>query len=393
MWAWAATHAVDDFYQGLVLASVPFFVVERHYSYVAASGLTLAATLGSALPQPLIGIAVDRWPLPRLTAAGVLLAGTGFALSGLTGSYALVWTLLLLSGLGVAMFHPAAGKAARDAAGDSVTGMSVFAAGGTVGFFLAPPLAIPVMTAWGVGGTLAFLPPALLAAFALTRMARRRPATGSVMADGPDRWGPFSVLTVISVVRSAVFSTTATFIGLYWIRHLDGSQTLAGAALTCLLGGGVAGTLLGGRLADRFGLVRTIQLGAALTVPMLIGLRLSPGPFAPLIFAALVGVALNMPFGVLVRLGQDYLPARPGTAAGVTLGLGVSVGGLLTPLFGLAADAHGTPLVFTLLCFVPLAALLLGLLLPTPTRKGDGPDSAVPSEPCEVRESGRTNHP
>jgi FSR family fosmidomycin resistance protein-like MFS transporter len=37
---------------------------------------------------------------------------------------------------------------------------------------------------------------------------------------------------------------------------------------------------------------------------------------------------------------------------------------LLTPLFGLAADAHGTPLVFTLLCFAPIAAFLLGLLLP-----------------------------
>ena len=43
---WAAAHAVDDMYQGLVPASVPYFVLDRHYSYVAASGLALAATLG-----------------------------------------------------------------------------------------------------------------------------------------------------------------------------------------------------------------------------------------------------------------------------------------------------------------------------------------------------------
>ena len=36
------------------------------------------------------------------------------------------------------MFHPAAGKAARQDAGDSATAMSLFAAGGSVGFFLAP---------------------------------------------------------------------------------------------------------------------------------------------------------------------------------------------------------------------------------------------------------------
>ncbi|WP_207934359.1 MFS transporter [Actinomadura sp. KC06] len=368
MWIWAAAHAVDDLYQGLVPASVPYFVLERNYSYVAASGLTLAATLGSSLPQPLIGVAVDRLRLPRLAAAGVLLAGAGFALSGTAGSYAMVWLLLLLSGLGVAMFHPAAGKAAREAAGDSVTGMSVFAAGGSLGFFLAPVLATPALVAWGAAGTVVFLPPAVLVAFVLARNARQV-RDGVAAAAGPALWRPFAVLTAISVVRSAVFAAVATFIGLYWIRHLDASQPMAGAALACFLGGGVAGTVLGGRLADRFGLVRTVQLGALLVTPMLVGLRLAPGALLPLPFAVLVGLTLNVPFAVVVRLGQDYLPGRPGTAAGVTLGLSVSAGGLLTPVFGLAADAHGPQAVFTLLCFVPALAYALGLFLTPPPER------------------------
>ncbi|WUI02416.1 MFS transporter [Spirillospora sp. NBC_00431] len=369
MWVWAAAHAVDDFYQGLVPASVPYFVLERHYSYVAASGLTLAATLGSSLPQPLIGLAVDRLRLPRLAAAGVLLAGAGFALAGPAGPYVLVWLLLLLSGLGVAMFHPAAGKAAREAAGESVTGMSVFAAGGSVGFFLAPVLATPALVAWGAGGTVVFLPPAVLAAFVLARNVRRAGAGAAATAAGPALWRPFAVLTAISVVRSAVFAAVATFIGLYWIRQLDGSQAMAGTALACFLGGGVAGTVLGGRLADRIGLVRTVQLGALLVTPMLVGLRLAPGALLPLPFAVLVGLTLNVPFAVLVRLGQDYLPGRPGTAAGVTLGLSVSAGGLLTPVFGLASDAYGAQAVFTLLCFVPVLAYALGLFLTPPPER------------------------
>ncbi|WP_034518588.1 MFS transporter [Actinomadura rifamycini] len=375
MATWAAAHAVDDFYQGLVPAAVPYFVLERGYGYAAAGGLTLAATLGGALPQPLIGLAVDRFRLPRLAAGGVLLAGAGCALAGLAGPYPLVLALLLLSGLGTAMFHPAAGKAARDAAGDSVTAMSVFAAGGTVGFFLAPVLAVPVLAAWGLGGTVAFLPPAVLAAFVLVRNARRAAGGRGAAPGGRDRWGPFATLTAITVVRSALFSAVATFIGLYWIDRLDAPPALAGAALACFLGGGVAGTIAGGRLADRVGPVRTIQVGAALAVPMLAGLRLAPGPYAPLVFAVLTGLAVNVPFAVLVRLGQDYLPGRPGTAAGMTLGLGVSVGGLATPLFGLLADAHGTPLVFALLCAVPLAALAPALLLPT------GPEPPSPRRP------------
>jgi MFS transporter, FSR family, fosmidomycin resistance protein len=368
MAVWSAAHAVDDLYQGLVPASVPYFVLERHYSYLAASGLTLAATLGSALPQPVVGLAVDRWRLPRLAAVGVAVAGTGLGLSGLAGPYALVWLCILISGLGVALFHPAAGRSAREAAGDSATAMSVFAAGGSVGFFLAPVLATPALDAWGVGATALFIPPAWLIALVLLRTRTAAPHGRATAVTGQDRWGPFAALTGVEVVRSAAFFGINTFIELYWLKYLHASRTLAGAALACFLVGGVIGTLLGGRIADRVGMVRTVQLGGALTVPMLLTLRLCPGAIAPLGFAVLTGLALNIPFAVLVKLGQDYLPGRPGTAAGVTLGLGVSAGGLMAPVFGLIAERHGPQGVLTVLCAVPIAGLVLGLLLREPRK-------------------------
>ncbi len=168
------------------------------------------------------------------------------------------------------------------------------------------------------------------------------------------------------MLRSAAFFGLNTFIELYWIRHLHASRGLAGAALTCFLAGGVAGTLLGGRIADRIGAVRTVQLGTALVLPALAGLLLVPGELAPLPFALATGVALNIPFAVLVKLGQDYLPTRPGTAAGVTLGLGVSVGGLAAPLLGLIAAAHGPRGALLALLVLPPLALLCGLLLRDP---------------------------
>ncbi|MBE3013234.1 MFS transporter [Microbispora sp. NEAU-D428] len=364
MWLWAAAHAVDDLYQGLVPACVPYFVLDRHYGYVAASGLTLAAALGSSIPQPFIGLAVDRFRLGWLAAAGVALAGLGLGLSGLVEPYAAVWTLVLLSGLGVAMFHPAAGKGARETAGDSATAMSVFAAGGSVGFFLAPVLATPALISMGVGATALFIPPGLLVAFALLRKRPSAQAATAGARAGTDRWAPFMVLTGIEVVRSVTFFGVLTFIELFWIRHLDAGRGLAGAALAAFLVGGVAGTLIGGRLADRIGLVRTVQIGGLLAIPALAGLRLLPGPYLPLLLAVLAGIAINIPFAVLVKLGQDYLPNRPGTAAGVTLGLAVSVGGLAAPVLGVAAEAYGPQGVFTILCLVPIAGVGLGLLLP-----------------------------
>ncbi|PXX60360.1 hypothetical protein DFR70_110201 [Nocardia tenerifensis] len=81
-------------------------------------------------------------------------------------------------------------------------------------------------------------------------------------------------------------------------------------------------------------------------------------------------MCVNIPFAVLVKLGQDYLPSRPGTAAGVTLGLAVSAGGLFVPLLGMIADHSGPQAVLTVMCFVPLAAVGLTLVLPRPDERG-----------------------
>jgi FSR family fosmidomycin resistance protein-like MFS transporter len=377
---WAAAHAIDDMYQGLVPASVPYFVLDRHYSYVAASGLTLAATLGSSLPQPVIGLLVDKWRLGWMAAAGVSLAGVGAGLSGLAPAYPMVWLLLLASGLGVAMFHPAAGTSARASAGMSASAMSIFAAGGSAGFFLAPVLATPALVSIGLGATALFIPPALLVGLLLLRHQQRaraaeRARSGDPAAAGPagspgspgrNRWAPFLVMTGVEIVRSVVFFGVNTFIELYWIHHLGASRGVAGAALASFLVGGVAGTLLGGRIADRLGLVRALQIGTVAMVPALVALRLCPGAGLALAAAAASGLAVNIPFAVMIKLGQDYLPSRPGTASGVTLGLGVSVGGLVAPAFGAIAEARGTAAVFTVMCFAPALALILGALLPDP---------------------------
>ncbi|MGW5319713.1 MFS transporter [Nocardia thailandica] len=354
-------------------AAIPFFVLERGYSYVAASGLALAATLGGSLPQPLLGVLADRRPLLWLAPAGLGLAGLGAGLAGLAPSYALVWLLLLLSGIGVAAFHPASGRDARRDAGGSAAAMSLFAAGGSVGFFLAPALATPVLVSLGVGGTAVFVAPAVLTAVVLWRYQQRRGAPTSTVKSltGQDHWGPFAVLTVLEVVRSVVFFGVNTFVVLCWIRSLGAGDGLGGVALAAFLTGGVAGTLLGGRLADRFGMLPTIRAGSVAVIPALIALRVTPSPVWALGCAVAAGVAVNVPFAVLVKLGQDYLPTRPGTAAGVTLGLAVSAGGLVVPLFGLLADRHGPQAVFTALCAVPLLAVGLSLLLtaPAPARE------------------------
>ncbi|HWK28330.1 MAG TPA: MFS transporter [Solirubrobacter sp.] len=368
MRVWATAHAVDDLYQGLVPAAVPFFVLERGYSYAAASGLALAATFGSAIPQPLIGHLADRHALRWLAPAGLILAAIGVGLSGLVVPYPAVFALLLVSGFGIAMFHPPAGRDARRAAAHSATAMSYFAAGGSVGFFVAPALATPALAAWGLQATALFIPPAVLMAFVLSRHQRRQLAQAAThhAHAGRDQPRMFGLLAAVEITRSCISFGINTFVALYWIRHLGASAGLGGTALTLELGGGIAGTLIGGRIGDRLGLLRAVQVGNALLIPAFVALLLCQNPYAALPLVALLGLVTNIPFAVLIKLGQDYLPSRPGTAAGVTLGLAVSAGGLFQPVLGVIADHHGPQGAFIVLATLPLVALALSSRLRPP---------------------------
>ena len=327
----SAAHVVDDIYQGCIPALLPFFVAERHYSYAAISGLTLAATVLSSVAQPLFGWWTDRSPRRWMIALGIFTAAVGVALAGSFHSYTVTWGVIALSGLGVAAFHPEAARAARQAAGDSNRGMSVFALGGNAGFALGTLVATPVLLLTGLRGTvLLAVPGALMALLLLMRLNRTLDGpVGSPRAHrlptGDDDWPAFWRLTAVVIARSILFFGLTSFIAVYFIHELDTTKAVGGAALTTFLAAGAVGTVLGGWLADRSGRLTSIRWGLAGIPPALVGFLLAPNVAVAFALVVVIGIGTFMPFSVFVVLGQDYLPNRIGTASGVTVGLAVSV--------------------------------------------------------------------
>lgn len=381
----SAGHMFTDVAQGAVPALLVFLIAQRHLSYTAAEALILAATISSSVIQPLFGHLSDRLSLPWLMVLGPGLSGLGIALAGLAPSYPLTFAAILLSGLGVASFHPEGSRFANYVSGDRrASGMSLFSVGGNVGFALGPVIVTPLVVAFGLPGTVFVLIPTwLMAAVLLHELPRLRGFRADVV-DGrvqpskhPEAWKPFFVLAAVIALRSLVYFGLVGFIQLYYVQVLHAGKALGTAALTVMLLGGAVGTLAGGPLADRFGR-RTVLIASMLTLPpLVIGFLLS-GPVAGLAFAAVAGAVTIATFAVTIVMGQELLPGRIGVSAGVTIGLSIGLGGVGAPLLGLIADAHGVRAVFEVLAGLPILALLVALALPRET-----PASAA--SPVELR--------
>ncbi|MEU5482118.1 MFS transporter [Streptomyces mirabilis] len=365
-------HACVDIYQGAVASLVPFFVAERAYSYAAVSGIVLAASVLSSVAQPVFGLLTDRWAMPWILPVSTVLGGLGIALSGLSGSYPLTLVFVAVSGVGVAAYHPESARVARLVSEGSHTAMGWFSVGGNLGFASAPLMVTAVVASGGLRLSPLLVLPALAGGLlclpALRALRRKTALDGSrtTAAVGTDDKASFLKLSLAVVFRSVVFVGLSTFIPLY-ARQRTGGGTAAGtAALFVLYIGGALGSVLGGSLANRWDRVTVARWSYLLTIPAVAGTVFVPGP-AFYLFVALTSAGLYIPFSLQVTLGQDYLPTRVGTAGGITLGLTVSIGGLVSPLIGTVADATSLRTALTPLVLMPALSWLLFRTLPEPT--------------------------
>jgi FSR family fosmidomycin resistance protein-like MFS transporter len=364
-------HLSVDVCQGAVPALLPFLIAREGFNYATASALVLAATLGSTVIQPLFGHYSDRFSAPWLMPIGVLMACGGLAFVGVSPGYAWTFGAVLLSGIGVAAFHPEGSRFANYVSGERrATGMSLFSLGGNLGFALGPALTTVFVLAFGLPGTLLFLLLPILVASTLVkelhrlRGFRQHPdGTTSEAAKPRDLWGPFTRLTTVIAFRSFVYFGLVTFIPLYFGAVLKASKAMGNTAVTVMLIGGAVGTLLGGRLADKTGR-KSVLLVSLASIPLLVtAFELAGQPLATgLIF--LVGLATVATFSVTVVMGQEFLPNHIGIASGVTLGLAIGLGGLSAPLFGLIADNYGLQVTIAVMAALPVLGLAMAFKLP-----------------------------
>ncbi len=368
MLALSGGHLATDFAGGALPALLPFLRDKFSLSYTLAAALVLGSTFASSIIQPLFGLWSDRRGAMWLLPAGAALAGVGIALAADAPSYSLVFGLVVVSGVGVAAFHPEGSKFAAYVSGQKrASGMSYFNIGGNMGYALGPLVATALVLWLGLKGGLLLVIPGLAAAVVL--LVQQSYLRGFIPervagshAEGVDR--PWAMANLLGVVA---FRTTAWF-GLLvfvplWEVSLGHSKAAGGRLLALMLLSGGIGTLVLGPLADRYG--RRLVLRCSIVVmPPLILVFVAVGGVPGAVALALVGACTVGTFGVTIVLAQEYLPRQIGLASGLSVGFAIGLGGIAAVALGVIADSFGLQTALYVCALAPVPGIFLALLLP-----------------------------
>lgn len=368
-------HCINDFGQGSLAALIPFFIANFGLNYYQSASIIFCNTVVASVAQPALGYVADRWRVPWFIPVGFSITLVSISAIALATSYEMILALSLIAGLGAALFHPEAALLVnRMQSNELGNAMGRFAVGGSAGFALGPLLAggvyvfgahfLWVFTAIALIGVLLYV--YAFTGSAATDVVGESKSSAKSTNTGANDWVSFGKLFFVIASRSILFSVLSIFIPILYITVINGEASASSLALTMYFAMGAVLTYMGGALSDKLGFLKTVRLGNLIFLPSVLVFIFVPNIWG--FFGAMIPMAFGVfsQYGPITVLGQKYLAKNAGFASGITLGLGITLGGLVAPYVGHLADIYDVQTALMTLIPVGLMGLLMSLWLKEP---------------------------
>jgi MFS family permease len=382
----SGAHALHDGYTDLIYVMLPVWQAEFGLSYVAVGllrGLFAGTMAGLQIPASLLA---DRIGAVVVLAGGTALAGLGYCLAGLSGSFAMLLVALLIGGVGASTQHPIASALVAHAfAGPrSLKALGGYNFAGDIGKMTVPALAAAMVALMPWRPALALLGgcgvAAAIAILVVTPRPRVEPAQDAtahaVSADVAAPRHAFPTLLSIGVIDSATRMGFLTFLP-FILAAKGASLPSIGLALTLVFAGGAAGKLVCAFVGARLGTTATVCLTEALTALLILAMLPLPLEAAMLVLPA-IGIALNGTSSVLYGSVPDLVAPDKRTRAFGIFYTGTIGAGAIAPIFyGLAGDALGLTQAVVAVALIVVVTIPLALILrPALSHQRQSPSAA-----------------
>ncbi len=353
-------HLACDLYPGLLSPLLPVFAVRYGWSFTEAGILVTVLQTSCNISQPVIGIINDHKPMRFLLWAGLIIAGLPFCFVMNISRLDIMCIAMIISGIGVGMFHPPAAVAAGRIAVENREGisMALFSSGGHVSFMSAPLIAVFIIEVLGDKYMPLVIIPALIMAFyfVFNRSIVIHEGHGftlhewfsSLFQSGRELF----ILWLISTSRSIVYMLMGSFLPM--LAMARGASYAKGAFfLSITLLGSMIGMFIGGHLSDIYGCRKVMAISLFISPPLLYGFLYTSGTLS-IVFLILGMSTLGSTLPVNIILAQRSNPKLAGIASSLVMGLSFVMGAFAATPFGVLADHVGIETALKLPLILPI---------------------------------------
>jgi FSR family fosmidomycin resistance protein-like MFS transporter len=166
-------HLVHDTYSSFLAPLLPLLIEKFSITYSLAGLFTVFQRLPSLL-NPIIGLLADKLAVRYFLIAAPAITSISMSLLGAAPSYYAAAVLLLIAGLGSALFHTPAPVMVRRISGTKIgRGMSVFMFAAEFARTLGPLLALGAVSYWSLEETYKLIPIGLS-----SKIKKKKPQSG-----------------------------------------------------------------------------------------------------------------------------------------------------------------------------------------------------------------------
>ena len=375
----AMGHFFNDFYCNFLPILLPILIPKLCLSLTLSGALVMVMSLSANVLQPVFGYFMDKYNFNKIMPLIIPFGAVFICLTNWASNFIVLAVLIGLSGLAVSTFHHmGAGLVSKVAPDGTIsTCISIFVAGGSFGFALAPILLVYFMQVYSLDYLPILIIPAIIlgvlmyssglskACFVNEQVAKNMHFNLAQILQNK----PLMLLNISMGLRAWLFTALVTFLPL-WAIEKGCDNTLSGWILTIYLCGSVIGGLIGGALNDKIGYKKVILWALIFTLIPTMYFLFAQQIDILMYIALFVGGGLVMAAnpGAIVW-GQDLLPDNPGMASGMMLGLSFGLGGFGTMLTGSLAESYGLTMALALTAILLVISIVLVYLTPEKRRQ------------------------
>jgi len=346
----------------LLVPLLPFIRDEFALDYAQAGWVVAAFSLSYGIAQLPAGWLADRIGSRALVTAGISGVAVSGLLVGTSPTHITMVVFLVLLGITGGGYHPASVSLISKVVEPKNWGraLGIHQIGGTGSYFLAPLIAVGIATAVGWRGSFIALAIPILAFgivfYVLLGRQRRSekadndiPNSHSELPTRQGRLARLGPLITLGIAGNVLIFSTLSFIPLFVVDHLGGSEQAGAALLALAYSAGFWAAPLGGYLSDRIGTLMVLLVASLVIGPILYLLNVASYGWgiSAVLLALGVSLYLRMPTTEAYIVGQTSERNRS-TMLGIYHFGAAEGAGLITPTIGYLIDRFGFSTSFTI---------------------------------------------